>query len=173
MLDNVTLHTLPGSNFSFTRAQIANRYGPADWFPEDHPKPPDIVMTGRRPDARACGLCHYPNGRGRPENAGIDGLPVAYFTQQIADFKNGTEDAGFYNLNGTLQFYNYGGGPNTVLQPNVYVMAVLTRDASGTLTGYVDGVQQFQLADTGNHVIRVVDVSPSGSGSVTATFRTT
>src|SRR5262249_44554146 len=28
-LDNVTLHTVPGSQFSFTRAQIANRYGPA------------------------------------------------------------------------------------------------------------------------------------------------
>jgi hypothetical protein len=79
--------------------------------------------------------------------------------RRIADFKDGTEDQGFYNLNGTLQFFNYGGGANTVLQPNVYAMAVLTRDASGTLTGYLDGVQQFQLADTGNHgVIDANDV---------------
>jgi len=42
VLDDVTLHTLPGSRFSFTRAQIANRYGPADWFPEDHPAMPEI-----------------------------------------------------------------------------------------------------------------------------------
>ena len=78
---------VPGSAQAFTLTQIRDGFNIADWFPEDHPKPPDIVMTGRRPDARACGLCHYPNGRGRPENAGLDGLPSAYFTQQIADFK--------------------------------------------------------------------------------------
>jgi cytochrome c553 len=38
---------------------------------------------------RACSLCHYPNGKGRPENAGVSGLPVAYFLQTMADFKNG------------------------------------------------------------------------------------
>src|SRR6185312_10234305 len=47
VLDNVTLHTLPGSKFSFTRAQIADRYGPADWFPEDHPAMPEIVAKGK------------------------------------------------------------------------------------------------------------------------------
>jgi cytochrome c553 len=80
---------VPGSTQAFTLTQIRDGFNIADWFPEDHPAPPDIVMKGRRPDARACGLCHYPSGRGRPENAGIDGLSVAYFTQQIADFKHG------------------------------------------------------------------------------------
>src|SRR5262245_7322151 len=47
VLDDITLHTLPGSKFSFTRAQIANRYGPADWFPEDHPAMPEIVAKGK------------------------------------------------------------------------------------------------------------------------------
>jgi cytochrome c553 len=79
---------VPGSTQAFTAAQVRDGFNIADWFPEDHPKPPDIVLTGRRPDARACGLCHYPNGRGRPENAGIDGLPAAYFIQQIEDFKH-------------------------------------------------------------------------------------
>ena len=46
-LDNTTTHTLEGSKLSFTRAQIANRYGPADWFPEDHPAMPDIVAHGK------------------------------------------------------------------------------------------------------------------------------
>ena len=59
VLDNVTLHTLPGSEFSFTRAQIANRYGPADWFPEDHPAMPDIVARGREIGA-AADLCLQP-----------------------------------------------------------------------------------------------------------------
>src|SRR6185295_17457410 len=54
----------------------------------DHPPAPAIVMTGRAPAVRACGFCHLANGAGRPENAGLAGLPLAYFTQQIADFKN-------------------------------------------------------------------------------------
>jgi cytochrome c553 len=50
---------------------------------------PEIVAHGRRPDVRACALCHYPNGKGRAENAPIAGYPVAYFTQQMNDFKSG------------------------------------------------------------------------------------
>ena len=50
---------------------------------------PDIVANGRRPDVRACALCHYPNGKGRQENAGISGLPVSYFIQTMNDFKSG------------------------------------------------------------------------------------
>ncbi|PYR07644.1 MAG: cytochrome C-binding protein, partial [Acidobacteria bacterium] len=80
---------LPGSTLSFTRQQISDGFGPADWFPEDHPPMPDIVAHGKRPDARACGLCHYPNGKGRQENAGVSGLPVSYFIQQMNDFREG------------------------------------------------------------------------------------
>ncbi len=50
---------------------------------------PEIVAHGRKPEARACSLCHYPNGKGRPQNAGIAGLPVAYFIQQMIDFRDG------------------------------------------------------------------------------------
>ena len=92
LLDNTALHTLPGSKASFTRAQIANRYAPADWFPEDHPMMPDIVARGReaaQPTIYACSLCHYPNGKGRPENANITGLTYEYFVQQMMDFRNG------------------------------------------------------------------------------------
>src|SRR5207244_7218170 len=35
------------------------------------------------------GLCHYPNGKGRQENAGVAGLPVSYFTQTMNDFRSG------------------------------------------------------------------------------------
>jgi cytochrome c553 len=38
----------------------------------------------------ACALCHYPNGKGRPENAGVAGLPVTYFIQTMNDFRNGS-----------------------------------------------------------------------------------
>ena len=80
---------LPGSTGEFTLAEIRNGFGPADWYPSDHPTMPDIVAHGRRPDVRACSLCHYPNGKGRAENAGVADLPVAYFIQQMIDFRNG------------------------------------------------------------------------------------
>lgn len=80
--------SLPGSKLTFPVATIRDAFGPADWFPEDHPTMPDVVAKGRRPDVRACGLCHYPNGKGRPENAGVAGLPVSYFMQQMNDFRS-------------------------------------------------------------------------------------
>jgi cytochrome c553 len=80
---------LSGSKLEFTRAQISDRFGPADWYPEDHPMMPDVVAHGKKPDVWACALCHYPNGKGRPENAGVAGLPVWYFIQTMNDFRNG------------------------------------------------------------------------------------
>ena len=87
--DNTTPRTLPGSTLSFTLPQIRDGFGPADWFPGDHPAMPDIVAHGRRPDVRACALCHYPNGKGRAENAPVAGYSIAYFTQQMQDFRDG------------------------------------------------------------------------------------
>ena len=87
--DDGALKKLTGSNGAFTLTQIRDAFGPADWYPSDHPTMPDIVAHGRRPDVRACSLCHYPNGKGRPENAGVSGLPVSYFLQTMADFRSG------------------------------------------------------------------------------------
>lgn len=84
------LYSLPGSKAQFTRAQIGDRFGPADWFPGDHPAMPAIVAKGKQPDVWACALCHYPNGQGRPENAPIAGLPVKYFIEQMQAFRAGT-----------------------------------------------------------------------------------
>ena len=80
---------LAGSSGEFTRAQISNRFGPADWYPGDHPTMPDVVAHGKKPEVWACSLCHYPNGKGRQENAGVAGLPVSYFIQTMYDFRNG------------------------------------------------------------------------------------
>ena len=79
---------IPDSTQAFTLAQMRDSFTIADWFPGDHPAAPDVVLKGRRPDVRACGLCHYPNGRGRPENAGLDGLPATYIVQQMLDFSH-------------------------------------------------------------------------------------
>jgi cytochrome c553 len=88
-LPDNTLKHLPGSNLAFTRNQISDRFGPADWYPGDHPPMPDVVAHGRKPAVWACSLCHYPNGKGRPENAGISGLSVDYFLHQMNEFRDG------------------------------------------------------------------------------------
>src|ERR1700685_3715240 len=87
---DTSLKHLPGSSGAFTRAQISDRFGPADWYPGDHPTMPDVVAHGKKPDVFACSLCHYPNGKGGPENAGVAGLPNSYFIQQMNDFRNGS-----------------------------------------------------------------------------------
>ena len=84
-----TPRSMPGSKFTFTAAEVRNAFAPADWFPEDHPSMPDIAAHGRQPDVRACGFCHMPNGKGRPENAPVAGLPKGYIVQQLLDFKTG------------------------------------------------------------------------------------
>ena len=86
---DLTPLSVPGSTLTFVRSQIAggNGVGPADWFPGDHPTMPDVVAKGRGAEVRACSLCHYPNGKGRPENAGVAGLPVSYFIQTLHDFR--------------------------------------------------------------------------------------
>ncbi len=89
---DVLLH-LPGNELTFTRAQISSRFSPADWYPGDHPKMPEIVANGRKPDIWACALCHYPNGKGRPENASVAGFNREYFIQQMHEFKKGNRSS--------------------------------------------------------------------------------
>lgn len=105
---DTTQHKLSGSALSFTLAQVRDGFGPADWFPGDHPAMPEIVARGRREQqVMACSLCHYPNGKGRPENAGVSGLPYDYFVQTMLDFKNDarkSSDARKANTNRMIAF---------------------------------------------------------------------
>ena len=53
---------------------------------------PEIVAHGRQsanPTIAACSQCHQTNGKGRPENAGVAGLPYNYIVQQLTEFRNG------------------------------------------------------------------------------------
>jgi cytochrome c553 len=90
--DDGTLFSLPGSRGHFTRSQIsgAGHAPPADWYPGDHPAMPKLVAAG---DAArgitACAGCHYPNGKGRPQNANLAGLDADYLARQLRDMKNG------------------------------------------------------------------------------------
>jgi cytochrome c553 len=102
--DNVTQKHVEGSTLAFTQQQIANGFGPADWFPADHPPMPDIVAHGKREAmVVACALCHYPNGKGRPENASVAGQPYAYIVQTLEDFKNGARKSADPRKGNTLR----------------------------------------------------------------------
>lgn len=85
------VHKLPDTSRTFAEYDIHFDYGPSDWYPGDHPPMPEIVAHGRESDKlRACSLCHYPNGQGKPENAPVAGLPAEYILQQLQAFRDGT-----------------------------------------------------------------------------------
>ncbi len=90
--DDGTLFTLPGSDGKFTRSQIsgAGRKAPADWYPGDHPTMPALIAAGDPArQITACAACHYPNGKGRPQNAGLAGLNATYLLRTMQEMKNG------------------------------------------------------------------------------------
>ncbi len=85
---DTSLKHVPGSTQEFTLAHIRDYWDVGDWFPDDHPAMPTVVVHGRQPHVRGCAMCHMPNGKGRPENAPVAGQPYAYIVQQLNDFKN-------------------------------------------------------------------------------------
>jgi cytochrome c553 len=88
--DREAVHHLPGTEVALAIKDIDNNFAPGDWYPQDHPKMPEIVAHGDKDDkVNACGFCHYPNGKGRPNNAGPAGLPAEYILQQLEDFRGG------------------------------------------------------------------------------------
>lgn len=85
--DDGKLYHLPGTTQAFTDTQINRVNATIDWFPKSHPAPPSPVITGTE-RYKACGTCHLMNGAGKPETGDLQGLPVAYFLQQLDDMKN-------------------------------------------------------------------------------------
>jgi len=79
---------LPGSSKSYTMMQIDDLLNPPDWYPDQHPAPPSIVVKGHG-GAMACGACHLMSGLGHPESSDLTGLTAEYLLQQMADFKSG------------------------------------------------------------------------------------
>jgi len=92
--DTAAVATLPTSRVTFTVGRTRDRYDVADWNPGTHPAPPAFVLHGRKPAVMACGFCHLADGRGRPENAMIAGLPVDYFMQQVKDMRTRARHTG-------------------------------------------------------------------------------
>lgn len=86
--EDTTPKTAPGSTKKYTQAQIDDLLNPPDWFPDQHPAPPQIVVKGRG-GAMACGACHLMSGLGHPESSDLTGLTLPYIVQQMIDFKSG------------------------------------------------------------------------------------
>ncbi len=96
--DDGTQKHVANSSVGLTLSQIKDPFNIPEWHPDNHPAAPDIVTHGRKPGVLGCGYCHLPNGLGRPENAALAGLPAAYITQQIADFRNGARNSAIPDL---------------------------------------------------------------------------
>jgi len=94
--DDDTLLHVPNSDAAFTQGQLTNLFSAPDWHPGTHPEMPGIVAQGRKPAVHACAYCHLPDGRGRPENAALAGLPAAYIADQINDFRNGERKSAWH-----------------------------------------------------------------------------
>ena len=110
------LYGLAGAAKQFTSSQIRGVSAtdpnvltqPADWYPGEHPSMPKIVAEGD--NARkiaACSLCHYPNGKGRTENAPPAGQSKDYIVRQLHDMRDGlrkSADARKANTNRMVDF---------------------------------------------------------------------
>lgn len=86
--DDQVFH-IAGSTRSYTYAQLNESYSTVDWFPKLHPPAPAPVISGKQGAYHACGQCHLIDGRGKPDTADLQGLPVAYFLEQLEDMKDG------------------------------------------------------------------------------------
>jgi len=90
--EQTRLRRLEGSKAEYSLVDVRDGQNVIDWFPQDHLPMPDVIKHG--PAAlgdkkRGCGSCHLPNGKGRPENAGVAGLPLSYIMRQLSDFRDG------------------------------------------------------------------------------------
>lgn len=83
---------IKGSTAAFSLLEIRNGNEVADWFPKEHPPLTPIMKHGPASlgqNGYGCAFCHMPNGKGRPENAPLAGLPAAYFIRQMKDMQAG------------------------------------------------------------------------------------
>ena len=81
-----------GSGRTYSLVDLSDWQNVVDWFPAEHAPMPSVVQHGPASLGRltrACAYCHKTSGGGRPDNAPVAGLPVAYFLQQLHDFRAG------------------------------------------------------------------------------------
>src|SRR5580704_7436726 len=144
--NTVTALHLPDSRASYTEAQLFDQFAVPDWHPHDHPPLPDVVAHGVKPQVYACGYCHLANGRGRPENASLAGLPREYMLQQLADFKSGARRVAWPHSNAPsdamIQVASHVSGPDAAAAVAYFSSLTLTQ-RSHVIEG--DSVPAFKV----------------------------
>jgi cytochrome c553 len=84
---------LPGSPVVFHQSAFHGMAQAIDWFPDAHPPAPEVVLHATGDGGYPCGYCHLADGRGRPENARLQGLPIDYIVEQVEAFASGARRA--------------------------------------------------------------------------------
>lgn len=79
--------------------------------------------------------------------------------RKILDFKSRASDNGFYNLSQMLNFYPVVTSATNQFSTGVIANVVLTRDAAGLTTGYVNGTQQIQFTDSSNLAVFTSEIN--------------
>jgi hypothetical protein len=72
---------------------------------------------------------------------------------RVFDFKNRTTDIGVYVQDGGLKFWPITSNGPTTIAANEIAHVVLTRNGGGTVTGYLQGIQQFSFVDSGSDAV--------------------
>ena len=81
--------SIAGTDKTMTRGALRGVKEIPDWYPGDRQRSDAAIVRDGKEGVRACGFCHLADGTGRPENAPVNSLHVAYFIQQMQDYKNG------------------------------------------------------------------------------------
>jgi cytochrome c553 len=82
--------SMPGSTVTLQGRDLRTAERAIDWFPDPADPVPAFIRESGKPGEYACGFCHLPRGNGRPENASLSGLSVAYIIEQTDAFRTGS-----------------------------------------------------------------------------------
>jgi cytochrome c553 len=85
---------VPGSTRAYTQKEIDAPMAAPDWFPNEHPPMPKVVVNGNGSTVRACISCHLSTGHGHPENSRLPGSTASYLARQLAEFRSGARKGG-------------------------------------------------------------------------------
>jgi cytochrome c553 len=96
------IYHVEGSALALTGEQITDSDDAIDWIPGDHPIPPPVVFPGNpATKLEPCAGCHEPNGLGFLGAPNLTGLPAAYITEQVREFRAGRRRSSIPDRPGT------------------------------------------------------------------------
>jgi hypothetical protein len=138
-----------------------------DGFASSAGGPPELITLGPtsfitdRVDGPERTVLAFQEGSGLQLSPASTAIPSSVYTivmlfrldsvdgyRRLIDFTNGTADPGIYVRSGDLNFYPTTTGAGTPIAANAYNQVAVTRDSSGAVTGYVNGLRQIVANDS-------------------------